>query len=145
MNVQEFFSKEEQQRIVEAIQAAENKTSGEIRLHLDNHCKGEILDRCASLFLSMNMQKTDLRNGVLIYLAVEDHKFSIIGDVGINQTVSSDFWEDITSKSISLFKEGKYIDGVISAITMSGDKLKESFPVAEDDVNELSDDISFGN
>ncbi len=145
MNARNFFTKEQQQQIVEAIKAAENKTSGEIRVHLENKCKGEALDRAANLFAQLGMHKTELRNGVLIYLAVDDRKFCIIGDAGINKKVAADFWEDITANTVSLFKEGKFAEGMISAIAQSGEELKADFPVAEDDVNELSDEISFGN
>ena len=145
MNARNFFSKEEQGQIVEAIKLAENKTSGEIRVHLENQCKGgDALDRASHLFAMLDMHKTELRNGVLIYLATDDRKFCILGDAGINAKVPEDFWEDITAKSISLFKEGKFVEGMVHAITQSGEKLKADFPVAEDDVNELSDEISFG-
>lgn len=144
MNARNFFTKEEQATIVEAIKAAENKTSGEIRVHLENHCKIDVLDRASQLFAQLKMHKTELRNGVLIYLAVEDHQFCIIGDAGINEKVADNFWESITANAIKLFKEGKYAEGLISAIHESGEELKADFPVAEDDVNELSDEISFG-
>lgn len=144
MNAKEFFSKEEQKQIVEAIKTAENLTSGEIRVHIEPHCKGEILDRTTFLFSKMGMHKTALRNGVLIYLAVNDRKFSIVGDAGINAKVADDFWEVITESTIAHFKEKKYADGLCEAITRCGENLVEHFPVADDDVNELSDDISFG-
>lgn len=144
MNARNFFSKEEQGQIVEAIKAAENKTSGEIRVHLENKCKGDPLDRAAHIFAQLDMHKTELRNGVLIYMATDDRKFCIIGDAGINEKVADNFWEGITAKAIGLFKEGKFAEGMISAIAQSGEELKADFPVAEDDVNELSDEISFG-
>lgn len=144
MNAKDFFSKEEQKKIVEAIKTAENLTSGEIRVHIELHCKEEILDRTTFLFSKMGMHKTDLRNGVLIYLAVKDRKFSIVGDGGINAKVADEFWNVITESTISYFKEGKYCDGLCEAIKRCGENLVEYFPVAEDDVNELSDDISFG-
>lgn len=144
MNVQTFFSKEEKQQIVEAIKTAENLTSGEIRVHIESNCKGDVLDRTAFLFSKMGMHKTELRNGVLIYLAVKDRQFSIIGDGGINAKVPDDFWNEITEQTIAKFKEGQFCEGLCLAIKLSGEKLVEYFPVADDDVNELSDDISFG-
>jgi len=145
MNARHFFSKEEQEQIVAAIGAAENKTSGEIRVHMENRCKGEALDRAAELFAKLGMHKTALRNGVLIYLAIEDHHFCILGDAGINAKVPDDFWEETTKHTISLFKEEKFAEGMVYAITQCGEKLKADFPVADDDVNELSDEISFGD
>jgi len=144
MTAKDFFSKEEQKQIVEAIKAAENLTSGEIRVHIENHCKEEILDRTTFLFSKMGMHKTELRNGVLIYLAVKDRQFSIVGDAGINSKVADNFWDEITASTIAHFKEGNYSTGLCEAIKQCGEKLVEYFPVAEDDVNELSDDISFG-
>ena len=145
MNARNFFTKEEQENIVEAIKAAENKTSGEIRVHLENKCKGgSPLDRAANLFAKLDMHKTELRNGVLIYLATDDRQFCILGDAGINDKVAEDFWEDITESTIALFKEGAFAQGLVHAITQSGEKLKADFPVAVDDINELSDEISFG-
>lgn len=144
MTAKDFFSKEEQEQIVAAIKAAELKTSGEIRVHIENHCKGEPLDRAASLFAKMGMHKTELRNGVLVYLAVKDKQFCIIGDAGINEKVAANFWVDITAATLADFKEGAFAKGLCTAISQSGEKLVASFPVADDDVNELSDEISFG-
>ena len=145
MTARNFLTKEEQAQIVDAIKQAENKTSGEIRVHLENSCKGDALDRAANLFAKLDMHKAALRNGVLIYLSIDDHKFCIIGDAGITEKVAENFWKDITDSAIALFKEGKFTEGLITAITMSGDALKADFPVADDDVNELPDEISFGD
>lgn len=145
MTAQDFFSKEEQQQIVEAIKTAENLTSGEIRVHIENHCKEEVLDRTTFLFSKMDMHKTELRNGVLIYLAVKDRQFSIVGDAGINAKVAEGFWDKISETTLALFKEGSYCEGLCAAIKSSGEDLVEHFPVAEDDINELSDEISFGD
>jgi uncharacterized membrane protein len=144
MTAQKFFSKEEQAQIVEAIKTAENLTSGEIRVHIENHCKEDALDRTTFLFEKMEMHKTELRNGVLIYLALKDRKFSIIGDAGINAVVGDNFWEDIKESTITDFKAEAYCAGLCAAIKRCGEKLVAQFPVAEDDINELSDDISFG-
>lgn len=93
MNVQDYFSDENKLQIANAIRVAELNTSGEIRLHVEKHCKEEVLDRAAYIFEKLEMHKTQLRNGVLFYLAVEDKKFAILGDAGINQKVAEDFWE----------------------------------------------------
>ncbi len=68
------------------------------RVHIETHCEAEVLDRTAYLFKKIGMQKTELRNGVLIYLAVESRKFAIIGDKGINAVVPENFWDDIKNK-----------------------------------------------
>jgi len=144
MNAVNFFTKEEKQRIKAAVIEAEGQTSGEIRVHLDNRCKEEVLDRAAWWFKKLEMHKTDLRNGVLFYLAVKDKKFAILGDAGINAVTPEDFWDEIKETVLGLFREGEYCEGLCRGLHMAGQALKDHFPHQEDDVNELSDDISFG-
>ena len=95
MSVASFFTKEDKDKIVQAIKDAEKETSGEIRLHLDLRCTGEALDMAVKMFEKLKMHETQLRNGTLIYLAVKDHKFAIFGDEGINEIVPNNFWEDV--------------------------------------------------
>ncbi len=143
MSVENFFSKDEKQQITDAIAKAEVNTSGEIRLHMEGHCKLDVLDRAAYVFEKLHMHKTDQRNGVLFYLAVHDHKFAILGDAGINMLVPANFWDEIKETMLGYFKEGKFADGLSTGILMAGEQLKAHFPFHKDDVNELSDDISF--
>lgn len=144
MSVHKYFTEENKLQITNAIRVAETNTSGEIRLHVENNCKGDVLDRAAYIFEKLAMHKTELRNGVLFYMAVEDHKFAILGDAGINQKVKDDFWETTTKVVIEKLKEGLYAEGISEGIIMAGEQLKEHFPYQSDDVNELSDEISFG-
>ena len=145
MGASKFFSKDDQKAIITAIEEAEKNTSGEIRVHVDVECKEDVLDHAAWLFHFLKMDKTALRNGVLIYLAVESKKFAIIGDEGINNAVPENFWEDTKEKMLSFFKEKKFTQGIISGITEAGEKLKTYFPYqGKEDINELSDEISFG-
>ena len=143
MTSRTFFSKEEQQKIVAAIKEAELNTSGEIRVHIENHCKEEAIERAAEVFYDLKMNQTAARNGILFYLAVKDHKFAIIGDEGINKNVEHDFWNDIKDEMIVNFKENRFAEGLINGILKCGKRLKEYFPYQSDDVNELSDEISF--
>lgn len=143
MNSKSFFSNKQQQHIVAAIAHAEKNTSGEIRLHLVNSCKTDPKQEAISVFEKLGMTATELRNGVLIYLAVKDKKFAIIGDKGINEVVPTDFWDSIRDKMIEEFKKGDYLSGISKGIHAVGDKLKTHFPYAEDDTNELSNEISF--
>ena len=144
-NIQNFFSEDAKSRIVAEVKAAEKETSGEIRVHIENRCKGDVLDCAAFVFEKLKMHKTELRNGVLFYLAVKDHKFAILGDAGINAAVPDNFWDEVKERMFAEFKEGRFTEGLIKGIQMAGIKLKEFFPYQQDDVNELSDDISFGN
>ena len=143
-NIKNFFSEAEKEKIVKAVKLAEKETSGEIRVHIDKRCKGDVMDRASFIFEKLEMHKTELRNGVLFYLAVDDHKFAILGDAGINLSVPKDFWEEVKQNMLERFKENEFAEGLIIGIGMAGDKLKTFFPYHLDDVNELDDEISFG-
>ena len=142
-SAKDFFSGEQRDDIKQAIMNAELDTSGEIRVHIDSKCKGDVMDRAFEVFRKLKIHETGLRNGVLFYLAVKNRKFAIIGDKGINEVVPEDFWEVLKSDMLDAFREGKFTDGLIDGITRTGIHLKEHFPYQTDDVNELSDEISF--
>lgn len=144
MNPAKFFTEEQKKQITDAIKDAELNTSGEIRLHVEKNCKINVLDRAAYIFNKLKMQKTEQRNGVLFYLAVEDHKFAILGDAGINAVTPDNFWDEIKNVVLDYFKENKYAEGLAKGIRMAGEALQEKFPYQSDDVNELSNEISFG-
>lgn len=122
---------------------AELDTSGEIRVHIENTCTGDTLDRALVVFSKLGMEKTSSRNGVLIYLAVKNRKFAIIGDKGINDVVSENYWDNIKSKMVNYFRENQFTEGLVEAILETGNQLKKNFPYKTDDKNELSDEISF--
>ena len=145
MGASKYFSKEQQTQIVDAIKEAELNTSGEIRVHIESLCRVDVLDRAAWLFSFLKMDKTNLRNGVLVYVAVESKKFAIIGDKGINRVVPSDFWNTVKDKMRLHFSDGRLSDGIAESVIEAGLQLKKYFPHESDDVNELSDKISFGN
>jgi len=144
MNPDKFFNKQEQADIKSAIKEAELNTSGEIRVHIESKINGDPLDRASYLFEKMGMQKTESRNGVLFYLAIDSKKFAIIGDAGINSRVPENFWDEIKSMMGDSFKSGEFTNGLTTGIVMAGEQLKKHFPYQSDDENELSDDISFG-
>lgn len=143
-NASDFFSLEEQEDIRRAIKLAELDTSGEIRVHIENVCAGDVLDRAAFLFKQLGMTKTELRNGVLIYLAIRNRKFAIIGDAGINSVVPENFWDTIKHNMLNAFRKDEFSHGLCEAVRAAGLQLKQHFPRKREDVNELSDDISFG-
>jgi uncharacterized membrane protein len=144
MKPSNFFTEKEKKSIEEAIAEAELNTSGEIRVHIEGVCADNVLDRAAYVFEKLAMHKTEQRNGVLFYLAVNDRKFAILGDAGINKVTPANFWENIKEKMSDYFKENKVAEGLITGINMAGEKLKAHFPYKKDDINELPDDISFG-
>jgi len=127
-----------------AIVKAELDCSGEIRVHIDTNCKDDVLNRAASVFEKLGMINTRERNGVLFYLAVKPHKFAIIGDVGINARVDQDFWDKIKERMLVHFKQGAFAKGITEAIDDTGKELKKHFPWQKDDVNELPNEISYG-
>lgn len=137
-----FFSKEDEQRIVSAIKEAEGQTSGEIRVHLENHTDEPNLEHAKHIFEKVGMTKTALRNGVLFYLAVKDHQFSIIGDKGIDEVTPEDFWDHIRDLMQEKFRKGQFTEGLIEGIREAGVALKKYFPREDDDINELTNEIS---
>lgn len=140
-----FFSPAEEIQIIAAIKAAEKNTSGEIRVHLEDNCKGEIMDAAIDTFARLKMHETAGRNGVLIFLAPERKSFAIVGDEGINEVVGDDFWKEERELMLGHFKKGNFATGIAEAIGQVGEKLKAYFPYQHDDENELPDDISYGN
>ena len=144
MSVQKYFTEGDKLQITNAIRVAETNTSGEIRVHIEKYCRGNVLDRAAYVFEKLEMHKTKLRNGVLFYIAIEDRKFAILGDAGINMKVQENFWEEITNDVIEKFMDKLFVEGIANGIIKAGEQLKQHFPYQTDDVNELSDEISFG-
>jgi uncharacterized membrane protein len=139
-----FFTSAEKEAIKYAIEEAEKNTSGEIRVHLENHCSEDVLDRATAVFAKLDMHKTELRNGVLFYLAIVDRKFAIIGDAGINAVVPDNFWDKTKEEVLEQFKKGDFALGLSTGIILAGEALKMHFPFQQNDLNELSDEISFG-
>jgi len=144
MSAKKFFTPDQQKSIQKSIANAELNTSGEIRVHIDDKCKEAVLDKAADTFHMLKMDKTDLRNGVLFYLAVSDHKFAILGDKGINEKVPEDFWDNIKIVMLEHFKKQQFTEGLCKGIEMAGEKLKVNFPLQSNDTNELTDELSFG-
>ena len=144
MEASNFISKADQALIIKAIESAELNTSGEIRVHIESSCKNDPVERAVFIFNKIKMFKTKERNGVLLYIAFKSRKFAIIGDTGINAKVPENFWDDVKEKLLNAFALGDIVSGLTLAIYMAGEKLKEYFPYQNDDVNEQSNEISFG-
>ncbi len=145
LSASNIFNNAAQDRLVKAIRAAEQATSGEIRVHVEDYSRADVLARTRYLFTKLGMHRTVAHNGVLIYVAVKDHQVAIFGDQGIDAVVEPDFWEAEIALLISHFKKGDYLGGLELAIEKVGEKLKVHFPhLGESDQNELSDEISMG-
>ena len=144
-NAINILNREEDRRVVEAIKQAELNTSGEIKVHIENRCKGDVEERSIAVFNRLKLNETKLRNGVLIYLSVKDHKFAILGDEGINNVVEEGFWNDVKDLMLNHFREGRFTEGLEQGIQRCGEKLKAYFPYQTDDINEIPDEISYEN
>lgn len=142
MHQKDFIARLDQPRIVEAIANAEKQTSGEIRVHLQPHARGDIRHIAERTFERLGMTKTELRNGVLLFIASEEQRFVILGDSGINAKVPAGFWDEIAAKLTLRFQAGELTDGIVEAVTAAGAELKHYFPRAHDDVDELSNEIN---
>lgn len=142
MQQKDFLANLEQQRIVDAIAAAERMTSGEIRVHVQPKAGGDIRTVAERTFERLGMTKTALRNGVLLFVACEEQRFTILGDSGINEKVPAGFWDEIAARLTIRFKSGEFTDGIVDAIHSAGEELRHFFPRAEGDVNELANDIN---
>ena len=137
----EFIAVLDQKRFVDAISTAEMQTSGEIRVHIQPKARGEMRNVAERTFERLGMTKTALRNGVLLFIACEEQRFVILGDSGIDAMVPGGFWDEIAAKLTIRFQNGEFTDGIVDAIHAAGEELRQYFPRAENDVNELSNDI----
>lgn len=144
MKPERFLTAEQQETVVAAVRLAEKGTSGEIRIHIDEICEAEPMERAQEVFFKLGMDRTERHNGVLIYLASESKVFAVIADKGINDVVPEHFWEDVLGVMRDCFRQGMYTEGLSKAAIMIGIKLQEFFPYQSDDINEQPDEISFG-
>ena len=142
--IEDFLTKPEEQEIVESIGKAEKNTSGEIRLHIEKETTVAAINRAMEVFRNLNMEDTQERNGVIIYVAVKSKQFAIYGDKGINEKVGADFWNSTKEAMQNHFKSGNFKQGLIDGILKAGEQLKTHFPYQDDDTNELSNEISKG-
>lgn len=137
-----IFDEQQQHIISHAVTLAENRTSGEIRVCVERTADEDPIARAMHYFKELGMDQTALQNGVLIYIAVQDKQFAIIGDKGINQKVPLDFWEETKNCMLEHFKKQELIQGIVAGVQMAGEQLKHYFPVAENDINELPNDVA---
>ncbi len=140
--IESFLTSKDEEGIVSAIKEAEKNTSGEIRVHIEAHTDDDHYEHALNIFGELKMHETELRNGVLFYLAINDHKFVILGDQGINDKVADDFWDETKEMMQVHFRKGEFKKGLVDGILKAGHELKTHFPYQEDDTDELSNEIS---
>jgi uncharacterized membrane protein len=142
----EFFAHDEKAQLVEAIQLAEQRTSGEVRVYVESHCRYvDALDRAKEVFNSLKMGETELRNATLVYVAVKDRQVAVYGDAGIHEKVGQLYWEEAVNKMMVAFRQQSLTNGLLQIIKDIGEALHYYFPYdSTTDKNELPDDIVFG-
>lgn len=136
-----MLNKEELDKVTESIRSAESETSGEIRVCVAKRAKGNPMDAAAAKFHQLKMEETQLRNSVLIYVCPQDHKAAIIGDIGIHEAANDGFWDNVLEEMLSYFKKDMIVEGVCQGVGRVGELIKVRYPIAENDVNELCDDV----
>jgi uncharacterized membrane protein len=139
-----FFSREDEQRIIAAIGEIEQRSSGEVRVHLTNTSPADVLREARATFIRLEMHRTPERNGVLLFLAPKCKSFAIVGDEGIDRLVEKGFWEKVRDMAAAYFQRGAFGDGVLAALAEVGAALKKHFPAREKKINRMPDDISYG-
>ena len=142
--VEDFLSVTEEEEIVEAIRQAELNTSGEIRVHIEKTTELTHYDRALEVFRMLKMFNTKQQNAVLLYIAVEDHKFVIYGDKGIDAVVPENFWDATKSVIQNQFQSGNFKQGIVDGVLKVGEELKAHFPWDANDVDELPNEVSKG-
>jgi len=142
--LEDFLTPGQEKEIVEAIIKAEKQTSGEIRVHIEKTSNGDVDERAHDVFHLLKMDETELQNGVLIYVAVEDRSFVICGDKGIDKVVPENFWDKTKEAIENQFKNGDFKNGILEGVLMAGEQLKHFFPFTNNDRNELDNEISKG-
>ena len=144
LTADQFLDTSGRAQVREAIGAAERRTSGELRVHLEDHIEEDVLDHAAYVFEELGMHRTRDRNGVLVYVAVADRQVAVLGDSGINEQVPEGFWTDVVGLLKLHFAAGRHAEGLVEAVHLIGEKLASFFPLREDDTNELSNEVSIG-
>ncbi|WP_168205261.1 TPM domain-containing protein [Bythopirellula goksoeyrii] len=135
------MSKEASDRITEAVSAAEYRTSAEIKVIVLSYCWTDIREKAESLFYKYELHETQDRNAVMILLVLVNHEFLVYGDKGIHEKVEEDFWSTVCSAMREKFQAGNLVDGLCTGVERVGDQLATYFPRAEDDVNEVTDEV----
>ena len=143
MSAETFFSDTQKEAIRKAIETAEGKTSGEIRVHIDRVCKDDVVKTAEKTFGKLKMNNTVERNGVLFYLAVDSKVFAIYGDKGIHEKVPEGFWNSTSAEMEKHFRNGNFTEGLVAGIEKAGEQMANYFPFQQGDKNELTNDISF--
>ena len=143
MTLVDYIPSDGQRRIAQAITEAEKHTLGEICVHVTPRCRGDVMRRAAQVFNRLGLFRTRHRNAVLVFVAYQDRRLAILGDVGIDGVVQQDFWDGEVELLGQMLRAGRPVDGLCQVITRLGEKLSALFPAERDDVNELSNEVTY--
>lgn len=144
IEIEDWLTREELDRVRDAVQQAEQHTGGEIRVHLDVAIMEDVLDHAAYVFRDLGMDKTREHNGVLLYVSVPGRKVAVVGDTGIHAKLGNAYWHGVLESVLAHFKEDRFCEGLCEGVRLLGEKLQEHFPQRHDDRNELSNEVSIG-
>jgi uncharacterized membrane protein len=144
MQAKTFLDGLDHDRIVKAIQDAEARSRGEVRVHVSARAVDDAQAAAARQFETLGMTKTAERSGVLLFVAPAIRQFALVGDTGIHAKCGPDFWKAVATAVEEDFRAGRYTDGIVKGVARVGDALAEHFPRAEGtaDANELPDEVT---
>ncbi len=132
-------------RVKEAIEQAERRTSGEIRVSVSTFFWGDVRKVAEKAFDRLGMTATRDRNGVFFFVVPSRRRFVVLGDRGIHEKVGDEFWEKVAAAVSEKFRQGDFTGGLVHGIETVGEELALAFPYDRTgDTNELSDDVDFG-
>ncbi|WP_394338013.1 TPM domain-containing protein [Chryseobacterium lactis] len=138
-----FLTNQQIASLVEAIQSAEDHSTGEIRVHIDSHTDDHHAKTAFEVFKELRMDKTTDRNAVLFHVNFEKKYLTIIGDIGIHEKVQQSFWDHLHDYITAEFAKGNYYKALKSAVLETGLELKKYFPVEGENPNQLPNEITF--
>lgn len=138
-----YLTDQEMASLVEAIQTAEDHSTGEIRIHIDSNTEGNNAEIAFEVFRRLCKDQTVEKNAVLFHVNFEQKYLTIIGDEGIHAKVNQTFWDQMHDQITTQFSKGNFHDGLKNAVLETGLELKKYFPIKGVNPNELSNEITF--
>jgi uncharacterized membrane protein len=120
-------------RVVSAIRAAEEKTSGDIRVLMARHKVADPVVAAQNYFNSEGMANSPHRNGILIFVAPVSRRFAVIGDLAVHEKCGDAFWTSLAQAMEGYFRSGDFTAGLVHGIERAGELLAKTFPRSKND------------
>jgi len=92
-------------------------------------------------FATLGLNSTQTKQAIMFFVSVEEKYVEIITDSNIKTKIPNEKWQDIVNIFIKDVKRDDIYNGYIKAISSCSEILIEQFPIQEDDINELSDEL----